>query len=667
MLDFHRYDACADFLMRWQRVMKKMISLRKKIAFFTSLASLFALLAGVGVTIVLYQNKVRQQSAAELTRITQNTPSLIETSGHGLAAVARTLVISPALTNAVVAQDYFELLKYCANFASTNHLDLVEITDAKGCILLNLEDTLRQGQASSNPLVQSALRGGPYGFGLLKQNDQLYIAATIPFHRSSNTLGAITIGNTFNRELVQQFMHVPGVEFAFWTDPEKTGLVPMGKTALPPIVKMLNREELFNLESGQTLLKDVTVGDNSLQCVFSSLTELGGQIRFYFVNYRSLNYLVQAGELTIIPVIALSLLILLLMVRFAWWVSHRVSEPLEELTKAAKEMARLNFNQPVSFKGFKEIEELNASFNFLSRALRETMEEKDSYAEKLESLNKNLEHIISQRTEELEHINLRLQKEVTEKDDFLRTVSHDLGAPLRNIAGLTKLLERKIADSLDEDGRDKLDRIRNNAIRQLEMLDQLLELSRLKTRRSRWETVDLMEVLGQIRQDFSYLIEERGIRLVLGDILPVVFAERDRMQRIFQNLIDNAIKYMGRQPHPEIEIGWSVDADFYLFFVRDNGMGVPPDQHNKIFGVFQRVKNQEISAIAGKGIGLASVKTIVELYNGEIWVDSKQGEGSTFYFTLDRNLVDPLQRSEILEEKNADKLQVEVYEENSVN
>ena len=116
--------------------------------------------------------------------------------------------------------------------------------------------------------------------------------------------------------------------------------------------------------------------------------------------------------------------------------------------------------------------------------------------------------------------------------------------------------------------------------------------------------------------------------------LPVLTCERPRLRQVFQNLIDNAIKYMGDRATKEIHVGCESRPSEIEFFVRDTGIGIDPEDLDKVFFVFRRGKNTQTANIAGKGVGLASVKSIIETYNGKIWVESKLGEGSVFRFTI---------------------------------
>ncbi len=239
--------------------------------------------------------------------------------------------------------------------------------------------------------------------------------------------------------------------------------------------------------------------------------------------------------------------------------------------------------------------------------------------------------------QEIENTNRRLIKEMREKEEFLRIVSHDLGAPVRNISGIAASIVRKYGESMGDDVKDRLARVQRNAEHELGLIQDLLELSRIKTRRGRFEEVDLGALVKGIGDGLSNQLEEKGIRFKIAENLPTVFCERNRMMQVFQNLIDNACKYMDSNKNPRIEVGFEELDDSYRFFVSDNGIGIREEDQERIFYVFNRVRNPASSQVEGKGVGLSAVKAIVEAYGGEVWVESPPKgtrKGSRFYFTL---------------------------------
>lgn len=632
-----------------------MRSLRNRIVLITGIFSFLALAAGVTITLQHYENKVRRQSAKELRDISRSTVSMIEAVGSGLTNLGRAISASDKIIRPLKTSDVPALRASLEENIRRNSLDYADITDQSGRVVTSLYDSLAAAQPSLNPVVHRVLEARQYYYGILRIKDRIHVAATLPILDGSNLLGTITIGRTFDGDLIRRLENVPGVHLAVWENSGFEAIVAAGNRPLPPLENLLKAPDLDRLLAGESVIGNLSIDGRTYQVAYFAEPELGGKGVSYCAVYRSLEFLQEAGKLTLIHLSALSLLLLILAVGLAWWVSLRVTQPLSELTAVTRRMADSNFSESVPVRGRDEIGQLAVSFNDLSRSLQESISQKDRYAAELAKLNEQLEELVAERTEELENANIRLKRAVAENEDFLRAVSHDLGAPLRNIAGLVRMLERKQGNNLDDEGRDRLARIHRNVENELQLIEQLLELSRIKTRRGRPTEMDLQDLLGQIREDFSFLLEERGIKISITDVLPMIHAEKNRIRQVFQNLIDNAIKYVGVQKEPHIEIGWTEFEKSHLFWVQDNGMGIPADQLNKIFHVFRRVKSKETSEIEGKGIGLTSAKAIVEMYGGDIWVESEPGKGSTFYFTLEKarlqpdDNVEPIPESEVNE------------------
>ncbi|HEX29638.1 TPA: HAMP domain-containing protein [Candidatus Poribacteria bacterium] len=292
--------------------------------------------------------------------------------------------------------------------------------------------------------------------------------------------------------------------------------------------------------------------------------------------------------------------------------SRYLANPLRRMADTAYWIAMGNLKKRVKVKGSHEISSLAESLNYMVDQLQSTIAQ-------------------------LEKVNDRLRREMDEKDDFLRAVSHDLNAPLRNIAGMASMLMRRYSDSLDEKGKDRLSRIMRNVEKEQELIAELLELSRIKTRRQPFSMVDLNEVVEQVIDELSYDIEAKGGTVLIKDKLPTIYCERSRFKQLFQNLIDNALKYSKEDEPPRIEIGFQERDEDYLFYVKDNGIGIRDEDKERIFHVFRRVQSPQISKVEGKGVGLAAVKRIIEVYGGDIWVESKYGRGSTFFFSLPKN------------------------------
>lgn len=354
---------------------------------------------------------------------------------------------------------------------------------------------------------------------------------------------------------------------------------------------------------------------------------------------------------------------------------HRIFEPIRELVVATHRIAAGDLDAEVAVDRRDVIGTLARSFNDMVQRVRaqqhdlalandrlaesneqlaETNEQLAESNRQLEGSNQNLEEKVRVRTAELERANQRLSSEIAEKDDFLRTVSHDLNAPLRNIAGMATMLLMKHRDTFNEDVVHRLERILKNVEVETDLIAELLELSRIKSRRQKMEVVQLDQLLHDVAGLFAVDFESRQISLSLDTAMPLLVCERARFRQVFQNLIDNAIKYMGEGStvealrlagHPvdanatgglkEIRVGCHVSPDAVEFYVRDTGLGIDASEIDNVFRVFRRGKSQAVQAIAGKGVGLSSVKSIVENYGGSIRVESQVGAGSTFRFTVD--------------------------------
>ena len=221
-----------------------------------------------------------------------------------------------------------------------------------------------------------------------------------------------------------------------------------------------------------------------------------------------------------------------------------------------------------------------------------------------------------------------------ELQNFTYTVSHDLKAPLVTIAGFMGYLA-KDARSGDFEKVDKdILRITEAVTKMQRLLNELLELSRIGRLMNTPGVVPFGEVVDEALRLVEGRLTERQIEVRVEAELPSVHGDRERLVEVVQNLVDNAAKFMGDQAAPLVEIGVTNIHGDKAFFVRDNGIGVEPEQHDKIFGLFNKLNAQT----EGTGIGLALVKRIVEVHGGKIWIESEgHGNGSTFYFTLAEN------------------------------
>ncbi len=224
-----------------------------------------------------------------------------------------------------------------------------------------------------------------------------------------------------------------------------------------------------------------------------------------------------------------------------------------------------------------------------------------------------------------------LESKNAELERFTYTVSHDLRSPLVTIQGFLGYLERSATAGNMESFRNDLGRISRATLRMDNLLKDLLELSRVGRSLNKMQTMPFVELVKDATDAIHGRLDKRGVSLQISPNLPHVYGDRPRLTEVLQNLMDNAAKYMGGQATPTIWVGTQgEDNGASIFFVRDNGIGIAPEYHSRIFGLFDKLDpNSE-----GTGIGLALVKRIIEFHGGRIWVESELGKGSTFFFTL---------------------------------
>ena len=197
------------------------------------------------------------------------------------------------------------------------------------------------------------------------------------------------------------------------------------------------------------------------------------------------------------------------------------------------------------------------------------------------------------------------------------------------------LVEQDAAKGDTERMQHDIDQIGHAADKMARLLDELLELSRIGRLMNPPVAVSLTDLAHEAVRLVTGRIVARGVAVAIADAMPVVYGDRERLVQVFQNLIDNAVKFSGHQSDPRIEIGAHQKGEEVVCYVRDNGMGIDPKYHEKIFGLFDRLD----ATGEGTGIGLALVQRIVEVHGGEIWVESGGlGQGSTFYFILPSSL-----------------------------
>ena len=253
--------------------------------------------------------------------------------------------------------------------------------------------------------------------------------------------------------------------------------------------------------------------------------------------------------------------------------------------------------------------------------LEKSLQEKKLAEAELIKHRDHLEELVSTRTKELEEVN-------TELTNFAYVTSHDLKAPLRAISQLSTWIVEDYAPVLDQDGRDKLALLTNRTKHMHNLIDGILQYSRVGRVAEKVVDVDLNSL---VQDTISLLNPPPNIQVQIEGKLPVVKAESTNITQVFQNLLSNAFKYMDK-PQGKIKIGCKSDQDEWVFSIADNGPGIEEKYFEKIFQIFQTLGTSKDAD--STGIGLALVKRIVEKWGGRIWLESTIGQGTIFFFSM---------------------------------
>jgi len=255
------------------------------------------------------------------------------------------------------------------------------------------------------------------------------------------------------------------------------------------------------------------------------------------------------------------------------------------------------------------------------------------YAEQLEAAqieSARMMHDLQHAKSKLYESNNALKRSNEELEQFAYVASHDLQEPLRKVAAFCQLLELEYGDRLDDEGKRYLNYIVDGAHRMRNLIRDLLSFSKIQSQDKEFGRVDASKAVEGAIRSLEGRIEESGAIVNVGP-MPSVRADERQLSQLMQNLIGNGLKY-NESDCPTVDVSARRDGDHWLFEVADNGIGIAEENHQRVFGIFKRLHSQ--SSYSGTGIGLAICKRIVERFDGEISIDSKEGIGSTFRFTV---------------------------------
>jgi len=252
---------------------------------------------------------------------------------------------------------------------------------------------------------------------------------------------------------------------------------------------------------------------------------------------------------------------------------------------------------------------------------------------------KKQEQIIQKQIEDLNLKNAELLKYIDSNlqlENFAYIASHDLKAPIRSVISFMQLLKNNIKDQIDDKNLKFVDIVLEASVSMQVLIDDLLAFSRINTQKVEIEKLDLRKLIKRLLIEINSSIEEKNGRIIVKNIPEFINGDESRVRQIFQNLMTNGLKFTKEGAQPEVIVDCKENSTHYQFSVSDNGIGIEADYLDKIFLMFKKLHSE--NKYTGTGIGLSICKKVVEQHDGVIWVESEFGKGSTFYFTIRKNL-----------------------------
>ena len=317
--------------------------------------------------------------------------------------------------------------------------------------------------------------------------------------------------------------------------------------------------------------------------------------------------------------IKISSVLLFVVIALAVVAARSMSRPIKELTKTSRIIAQGDFSARAKVRAQDEIGTLALSFNQMTDKLVEA------------------KAIVEQKKAELEEQHKLLAEANRELDSFTHTVSHDLQAPLRGVASFATFLEEDYKDKLDGDALEYIREIRAGTTRMGNLIRDLLTLSRISRIKNPFERIDINTIVNEVLKRIEFDIKKHNVAMKVNTMMPTIVCDRIKLTEVFLNLINNAIKFSSKMDkQPVVEVGYTEEEDAHKFFVKDNGIGIDPKYHEKVFGIFQRLHS--VDEYEGSGAGLGIVKKVMDDHKGRVWIESAAGQGTTFFFTIPQSL-----------------------------
>ena len=512
-----------------------------------------------------------------------------------------------------------------------NELNLIYICDITGKVVwgeirdLETNDTIQLDELpaglwpQTHPLLgHKTVQSSTAGIFLTQRGPMLIASRPIITSRNEGPIrGTFITGRFLNNSVLAAVAAQVLVDLKVWTIAD--GSVPAKER---DVLNHVKAESQFYIRKGRDKLLHVYTLLPDIQRIPALLmrADIHRDTRA-----KGIAWLIRSNLLSNLTAGLSVMLVLLLLLR------HTLIAPIQKLTSHVVAIGKdKDMSARLSMQRSDEIGTLAQEFNRMVERLtqaREKLLEQSYSLGKAEMASRVLDET-RKRAAELEEAYKKLGKVNQELKDFAYIVSHDLKAPLRGIKTLANWILSDCADKLGDQANEQMNLLLERVERMYHLIEGALQYSRAGRVEEKPKQVSLNDLIPEI---INMVVPPENITVTIENELPVIECEETHIMQVFQNLLSNAIKYMDK-PQGWIKVGCVEQDGFWKFSVADNGPGIEEKHFEKIFKIFQALSTSP--DFKGTGIGLTVAKKIVELYDGKIWVESKVGEGSTFFFTL---------------------------------
>ncbi len=326
-------------------------------------------------------------------------------------------------------------------------------------------------------------------------------------------------------------------------------------------------------------------------------------------------------------VLIISAAVLMSAILMAYYISSTLKKPLAQLLEGTQKISKGQLGHKIELGRTDEIGTLTSAFDEMSTELQKRRKQ----------INEHVENLQASKTL-LETYSHELESKNKELESFIYSVSHDLKTPLIAIQGFLSMFDHEFKDNLSDKAQYYLSRVQVNGQQMHTLIKQLLDLSKVSQFGNKLETVDSRKLIADVFEDLGVQIESKNAIMKLGNYWPEIVCDRSRFKQAIINLVDNALHYNHNSRQLVVEISITELDDFWRLQVNDNGMGIDPKYHDRIFDIFERLSSAHDFNENGTGMGLAIVRKIAESHDGKISVESRLDKGAKFFFDISKKL-----------------------------